>query len=270
MAQSEEPRSSGGPLISLDPKLQEEFTKKVQRVRNKQQAETLTPGVLYLGHIPRALAEPQLKEYFSQFGTITRIRLSRSKKTGCSKGYAYVEFECDEVARIVADTMNNYLFCERLLKCELLPPEKVPPKLFVGCDSIFKKPSLPAVTRYNMKRSATQEKKMKMKLLEKEKKLRKRLAEKGIDYDFPGFAAKKKVQRPSAADADTSVSSQDVTPVCTPAVLERRKSARLGAEEDSDDEITLKLPGAKTSEKRTKLVRTEKRKKIKKLKLQTD
>ncbi|XP_075685167.1 MKI67 FHA domain-interacting nucleolar phosphoprotein [Rhinoderma darwinii] len=269
MAQGEEVLSAGGPLLSLDPKLQDEFKKKVQKIRKKPQAETITPGVLYIGHIPRALFEPQLKEYFSQFGTVTRLRLSRSKKTGGSKGYAFVEFECEEVAKIVADTMNNYLFCERLLKCELLPPEKVNPRLFVGCDTIFKKPALPAVKRYNKRRSEEQNNKMTTKLLGKEKRLRKRLAKTGINYDFPGFVSEKKV-RPDMADADTSVNSQDVTPVCTPAMLERRKSVRLQAGDDSDDEIVLKLPDAKTTpEKQTKLSKMEKRKKVKKLKLQT-
>ncbi len=41
-----------------------------------------------------------------------------SVQTGRSKGYAFVEFECDEVAKIVADTMNNYLMFNKLLKCE--------------------------------------------------------------------------------------------------------------------------------------------------------
>lgn len=39
-------------------------------------------------------------------------------QTGASKGYAFMEFESDDVAKIVADTMNNYLFSERLLKCK--------------------------------------------------------------------------------------------------------------------------------------------------------
>lgn len=39
-------------------------------------------------------------------------------QTGGSKGYGFIEFESDDVAKIVADTMNNYLFSERLLKCE--------------------------------------------------------------------------------------------------------------------------------------------------------
>ncbi|KAM5153252.1 MKI67 FHA domain-interacting nucleolar phosphoprotein [Mantella aurantiaca] len=252
-----EQTESVGPLLSLDPKLQGEFQKRVQNVRKKsRQAETLTPGVLYIGHIPHLLYEPQLKEYFSQFGTVTRLRLSRSKKTGNSKGYAYIEYECDEVAKIVADTMNNYLFCERLLKCEFVPPEKVHPKLFIGCNAKFRKPSLPAVTRYNMQRTEQQQQKMTKKLLEKEKKLRKRLAEKGIEYEFPGFAAqRKKMTALPSEDANITVSSEDLTPVCTPSVLERRKSTRLEAPEDSqDDEIIVNLPEVKTtSKKKSKL-----------------
>lgn len=38
-------------------------------------------------------------------------------QTGGSKGYAFVEFACDEVAKIVAETMNNYMMFGRLLKC---------------------------------------------------------------------------------------------------------------------------------------------------------
>ncbi|KAM9305729.1 MKI67 FHA domain-interacting nucleolar phosphoprotein [Gastrophryne carolinensis] len=297
-------RESGAPLLSLDPEREEEFKKKVQKIRTKRrQGELLTPGVIYLGHIPRSLFEPQLTEYFSQFGTVTRLRLSRSKKTGSGKGYAFIEFECEDVAKIVANTMNNYLFCERLLKCEFIPPEKVHPKLFIGCQSKFRKPILPAVGRYNMRRDPQQQKKMVSKLLGKERKLRNRLAEKGIDYDFPGFAAQKKKAKPSSDDTNVTIDSQDSTPVCTPSVLEKRRSARFEAPEDSDDdeivlnfqgaredseddeivvklpeasrdseddEIVLKLPEVKKTSKKTKLAKTEKRKKIKKLKLQTD
>ena len=39
-------------------------------------------------------------------------------QTGNSKGYAFVEFASEDVAKIVADTMNNYLFGERLLQCK--------------------------------------------------------------------------------------------------------------------------------------------------------
>lgn len=70
---------------------------------------------------------------------------------------------------------------------QLIPPEKVHEKMFVGAQSVFKKPSNPAVARYNKQRSQKQVKAMTERLLRKEKKLRKRLAEQGVDYDFPGF-----------------------------------------------------------------------------------
>lgn len=44
------------------------------------QGQLLTPGVIYVGHLPLGLFEPQLKTYFEQFGKVLRLRLSRSKK----------------------------------------------------------------------------------------------------------------------------------------------------------------------------------------------
>ncbi|NXW39744.1 MK67I protein, partial [Nyctiprogne leucopyga] len=184
-------------------------------------------------------------------GKVTRLRLSRSKKTGASKGYGFIEFESDDVAKIVADTMNNYLFSERLLKCQFMPPERVHEHLFKNCNKVFLKPSRPAVRRYNKIRSLVQKAKMAKRLLRKERLLRKRLAEKGLDYDFPGFAAqelslKRKIVKrckksKHAASQNISLSSQDPTPVCTPTVLERRKASQ--ADDDAEDnEITLRLP----------------------------
>ncbi|NWV64955.1 MK67I protein, partial [Malurus elegans] len=181
-------------------------------------------------------------------GTVTRLRLSRSKKTGASKGYAFMEFESDDVAKIVADTMNNYLFSERLLKCQFVPPEKVHENLFKDCKKIFRKPSQPAVRRYNKVRSLVEKAKMTKRLLRKERLLRKKLAEKGLEYDFPGFAAqalckkRKRMKTSKKSKLNVSLNSQAPTPVCTPAVLERRKAAQV--DDETEDEVTLKLPSA--------------------------
>lgn len=71
----------------------------------------------------------------------------------------------------------------------IIPPEKVHEKMFVGANREFKKPSHPAVARYNKRHTAEQVAKMKDKLVQKEFKLRKRLAAEGVDYDFPGFVS---------------------------------------------------------------------------------
>ncbi|KAM9284663.1 MKI67 FHA domain-interacting nucleolar phosphoprotein [Cariama cristata] len=244
------PAPAASSFLALEPQLQREFQQKVQRVRkNRAAKEELTPGVVYVGHLPRGLCEPQIYEYFEQFGTVTRLRLSRSKKTGASKGYGFIEFESDDVAKIVADTMNNYLFSERLLKCQFLSPERVHENLFKNCNKIFRKPSQPAVRRYNKIRSLIQKAKMTKRLLRKEKLLRKRLAEKGLDYDFPGFAAqklsikRKKVKTSKKSKLNVSLSSQDPTPVCTPTLLRHRKASQVD-DDAEDNEITLKLPPA--------------------------
>ncbi|NXS91757.1 MK67I protein, partial [Jacana jacana] len=204
-------------------------------------------------------------------GTVTRLRLSRSKKTGASKGYGFIEFESDDVAKIVADTMNNYLFSERLLKCQFITPERVHEDLFKNCHRRFLKPSQPAVRRYNRVRSLVQKAKMTKRLLRKEKLLRKRLAEKGLDYDFPGFAAqelsikRKKMKTSNKPKLNASLSSQDSTPVCTPTVLECQKASQEddGAE---DKEVNLQLPPASVNAAQTPKKQPRKKSNLKKQK----
>lgn len=88
--------------------------------------------------VPRGFFEPQMKKYFSQFGRVNRLRLSRNKKTGASKHYAFVEFASTEVADIVARTMDNYLLFGHILKCKLVPEDQVHPDLFKGAGQRFK------------------------------------------------------------------------------------------------------------------------------------
>lgn len=79
-----------------------------------------------------------MKSYFSQFGKVTRLRVSRNKKTGASKHYAFVEFASAEVADIVAKTMDKYLMFGHILQCRVIPSEQVHPELFVGANQRFK------------------------------------------------------------------------------------------------------------------------------------
>ena len=95
-------------------------------------------GVIYLSRIPHGFYEDQMRAYFSQFGEITRLRMARNKRTGASKHYAYIEFRHEAVARIVVETMHNYLMFGRLLQCHLVPVEKVHPETFVGANRKFK------------------------------------------------------------------------------------------------------------------------------------
>uniref|UniRef100_A0A8C0PCS7 RRM domain-containing protein n=1 Tax=Canis lupus familiaris TaxID=9615 RepID=A0A8C0PCS7_CANLF len=246
------------PFLSLNPQEEAKFRKEVtqacRRAAQQKEKEKLTPGVIYVGHLPPALYETQIRAYFSQFGTVTRFRLSRSKRTGNSKGYAFVEFASEDVAKIVADTMNNYLFGERLLQCHFIPPEKVHEELFREWYIPFKKPSYPAVKRYNQNRTLLQKLQMEERFKKKEKLLRKKLAKKGIDYDFPSLILHKKEKNASDTGLEKPTDSQGSTPVCTPAFLEKRKSeaAKINVD-DEDNEIVFKqpVPGVKEETQET-------------------
>lgn len=64
-------------------------------------------AVVYIGRIPHGFFERQMHEYFGQFGDITRLRLSRNKKTGQSKHFAFIEFADESAAEYVVKSMNN-------------------------------------------------------------------------------------------------------------------------------------------------------------------
>jgi len=147
-------------------------------------------GVVYLGHIPYGFFETQMRPFFEQFGTVTRLRLARNKKTGNSKHFAFIEFEDKEVAEIVADTMNGYMMFGHTLVCIVLPQEQVHAEMFKGADQKFRK--IPwrriAKQRHNAPRTAEQQERRVKRLLAKEQKKREQLQALGIEYHFKGYS----------------------------------------------------------------------------------
>jgi len=101
------------------------------KASKKPAAEATESSVIYLGHVAHGFYEKEMKRFFAQFGDIKRVKLFRSKKTGNSKGYAFIEFESAEVAKIVADAMNGYFLQERQLVCHVVPPSKLHEGMFL-------------------------------------------------------------------------------------------------------------------------------------------
>mmetsp|Transcript_8954 Transcript_8954/g.13361 ORF Transcript_8954/g.13361 Transcript_8954/m.13361 type:complete len:348 (+) Transcript_8954:203-1246(+) len=172
-------------------------------------------NVIYIGHIPPAFEEAQILSFFSQFGQITNIKLSRSRRTGNPRGYAFAQFDDEEVASIVANTMGGYLLMgERKLVCHVVPKDKVHPKLFQGSKRNLQlcqgeKSSRDRMeywqdkerAKVNKERSMEGIKKITKRLLSREKKKREQLKKLGIDYDFPGYAGS--VEHMQSTDDDT-------------------------------------------------------------------
>ena len=149
------------------------------------------PKVLYIGHVPHGFYEQQMRGYFSQFGEVTRLRLSRNKKTGKSKHYAFVEFKHPEVAQIVAESMNGYLLFESVLKVRTMTEAECHPEMWKGANRKFKQVpwQKKAATQHDRERSADEQKARSAALLRGERRRRKKIADAGIEYDFPGYAS---------------------------------------------------------------------------------
>ncbi|KAG8996952.1 hypothetical protein FRB94_007972 [Tulasnella sp. JGI-2019a] len=143
-------------------------------------------GVIHVGHIPHGFYEDQMRGYFSQFGDITRLRLSRNKKTGRSKHYAFIEFDSAAVAEIVADTMDNYLLHGHILKCKVVPKDRIHPTLWVGANRKYKKIPHDRIARvtHNKDRTKEQQKRAEARLFKRQNSRAAKLGKLGIKYDF--------------------------------------------------------------------------------------
>lgn len=95
--------------------------------------------------------------------------------------------------------MNNYLLFGHILKCSVVPQDKIHPDLFQGANRKFK--AIPWVklarARHNAKKTPEERKVINEKLIAKDEQRRDKLKALGIDYDFPGYAAKKSTDSPA-------------------------------------------------------------------------
>ncbi|CAA0826389.1 RNA-binding (RRM/RBD/RNP motifs) family protein [Striga hermonthica] len=158
--------------------------------------------ILYIGRIPHGFYEDEMEAFFKQFGTIRRLRIARNKKTGKSKHFGFIEFESPEVvAKVVEECMHNYLMYEHLLQVQLVPPERVHPKLWKGVTRRYKPLDSVQIERkrHNKERTLEEQQKLIAGIMQRDKKRRKRIEAAGIDYECPEIvgcvqAASKKIR----------------------------------------------------------------------------
>jgi nucleolar protein 15 len=119
--------------------------------------------------------------------------VSRSKKTGVSKGYAFLQFKHAEVAAIAAEAMNGYMMFGQMLKCHTIKREDVHTEMFKHANrKMRKRPWLKiAAERHNRDRSSGEEKRREEALIRKDQRRQKRIKELGIDYDYDALKPRK-------------------------------------------------------------------------------
>jgi nucleolar protein 15 len=132
-----------------------------------------------------------MRAYFAQFGSILHLRLSRNKKTGASKHYAFIQFASTTVADIVARTMNNYLMFGHILKVRLIPEEQVHPEMWKGANKRFKVVPRSMLERKEMERAKGREYWEGKVEKESKKRERKRKTMEALGYEYKAPELKK-------------------------------------------------------------------------------
>ncbi|KAG5176506.1 putative FHA domain-interacting nucleolar phosphoprotein, partial [Tribonema minus] len=188
-ASSDEEGEAGAPAKPVVAKAKPK--RKKSQALAKSRPEAVGEGrVVYLGHIPHGFYEEAMNGFFSQFGEVRRLKLARSRKSGRSRGYAFLEFTHPEVASIVAETMNGYFLFERKLVCNLVAPSKVGDHLFKGADDhlhYHRRLSQNAMVRHiaNRQRTPEEDASHQQQALTKAARKQAKLAALGIEYDLP-------------------------------------------------------------------------------------
>jgi nucleolar protein 15 len=194
-----------------------------------------------------------MRAYFSQFGDITRLRLSRNRVTGSSKHYAFIEFASATVAKIAAETMNNYLMYGHILKCKYIPQEQQHPELWKGANRRYKPVPWAKIDKQRLDRGKTRDKWTKS--IEAEEKRRIAKAEKlkalGYDLELPTLKGVSEVpvqETPAAieADSDAAAAPKEIEPPAAAAAADEAEKTPKKPVKAKEEEATPASKAANT------------------------
>jgi len=66
---------------------------------------------IYVGNLSRKTTEPELREAFEKFGPVDSLRIVLDKKSGDSRGFAFVEMDASEHAlRAITELHGQEVF----------------------------------------------------------------------------------------------------------------------------------------------------------------
>lgn len=70
---------------------------------------------IFVSNISFKVRENSLRELFSQYGTVERVKIVKDRETQRSKGYGFVEMPNDDEARRAIEALNGHVHFERPL-----------------------------------------------------------------------------------------------------------------------------------------------------------
>lgn len=108
---------------------------------------------LYVGNLPPAVSEADLRGLFSQAGTVTEVTLVLDPVSGQSRGYAFVTMATPEFAAAALRDFHSYDLAGRLITVtEARPPQERKGLMSEGFDFGASAPFRPAEPRQKNRR----------------------------------------------------------------------------------------------------------------------
>jgi len=87
---------------------------------------------LYVGNLPYAATEDDLKEHFSQAGNVTSVALIKDRASGRAKGFGFVEMETNDEAQKAISMFNGQDFMGRAITVNVAKPREERPQRNFG------------------------------------------------------------------------------------------------------------------------------------------
>ncbi|OTB04136.1 hypothetical protein M426DRAFT_320983 [Hypoxylon sp. CI-4A] len=216
------------------------------------------PGVVYIGRLPHGFFEHEMRSYFSQFGKIERLRMSRNKKTGASKHFAFIEFAEAAVAEVVVKTMDNYLLFGRILKVKLVPKSQIHEDMWKGSNKRFKNVPRNKLAGNHLKKPLT-ESTWSLKIAKEEQKRKdnaKKLLELGYEFEGPKLKSVDEAKDTPALEGANDEAPEAIE--AAPEAVGAEEETNAGNDESQGDDLAVKEP-VKASKKGKKSSKGKKR-----------
>jgi RNA recognition motif-containing protein len=83
---------------------------------------------LYVGNLPYAATEDDVKNHFSQAGTVTSVALIVDRASGRAKGFGFVELSTAEEAQKAISMFNGQDFMGRAITVNVAKPREDKPR----------------------------------------------------------------------------------------------------------------------------------------------
>lgn len=176
-----------------------------------------------------------------------------------------MEFASTTVAKIVAETMDNYLMYGHILKCKFVPAEQLHPEIWKGANRRFKRTPWNRIEKKRLEKGKTREQWSKR--IEQEQQKRQAKADKlkalGYEIDLPQLKGVDDVpvqNATKAIEAGETVTEEPAKAIEAPAASEDTPKVKKGKKTDqgtSKQETATEAPATKTKKKAKKATKVK-------------